>query len=326
MTVVNRYFCTLFDSGYLIKGVAMIRSLRKYSPEAFVFVLCMDSTVKDMLSILFPEGVKCIELTDIETPELLHAKSSRGVGEYCWTLSPCLPWFILENYSHVDLITYLDADLFFFSAVDPIFKEFPSKSIAIIEHRFTPRLIGRIVNGRFCVQWVSIRRDREGLRCISLWRDQCIEWCFYRLENDRMGDQKYLDQWPVLYQSCHIIQHLGAGVAPWNYAQYEFTLGKNSDLYVNGQILIFYHFHQLQILSNGGFNRLSSFYTSECPVPELVYLQYERALIEALGNLRSIQPNFDAGLKNSLSVNGRRIVQKYFPRWIRGVAHKYLGH
>lgn len=304
----------------------MIRSLRSQCPGAFVFVLCMDSKVKELLETLLPEGILCIELTEIETPELLEAKSNRGIGEYCWTLSPCLPWYVLKKYLYVDLVTYLDADLFFYSPVEPIFSEIGINSIAIIEHRFTPRLIDREVNGRFCVQWVSIRRDEEGLKCLSLWRDQCIEWCFYRLEADRMGDQKYLDRWPELYSSCHIIQHLGAGVAPWNYAQYKFELDQSSNIYVDGYKLIFYHFHQLQMLKNGRFNRLSSFYTSEQPVPDMIYLRYEDALTQVFEELRCIKPNFEAGLKSSLGVNGRRLVQKYSPRWMRQLAHKFLGH
>ena len=53
------------------------------------------------------------------------------------------------------------------------------------------------------------------------WRKQCLEWCFYKLEDGKMGDQKYLDEWPDQYASCHIIENMGAGIAPWNYSQYE---------------------------------------------------------------------------------------------------------
>jgi hypothetical protein len=322
----KHYFCTLFDSGYLAKGIAMINSLKSNCSNSHIYVLCMDSFVQEMLEQFTPGGVTCIPLVDIETPELIAAKSTRGTGEYCWTLSPCLPWYILQAFPQVDFITYLDADLFFYSSVQPIFDEIGNNSIAIIEHRFTPRLVGREVNGRFCVQWVSIRRDEEGLKCLSLWRDQCIEWCFYRLEADRMGDQKYLDKWPNLYPSCHIIQHLGAGVAPWNYAQYKFEIDHNSNIFVDGCRLIFYHFHQLQMLKNGRFNRLSSFYTSEQPVPDMIYLRYEVMLTKVLSDMRNIRPSFDKGLKSSISVDLRRLVQKYLPRWIRHLAHKFFGY
>ena len=101
----------------------------------------------------------------------------------------------------------------FYSSVEPLFEEIGDSSIAVIEHRFTPRLKYLEENGRFCVEWVSFRRDKEGLACLYRWRDQCVEWCFARLENGRMGDQKYLDEWPARYATTHVLQHPGAGLA-----------------------------------------------------------------------------------------------------------------
>ena len=39
----------------------------------------------------------------------------------------------------------------------------------------------------FCVEWNSFRRDPQGLACLKLWRDQCIEWCYYRHEDGKMN-------------------------------------------------------------------------------------------------------------------------------------------
>jgi len=69
-----------------------------------------------------------------------------------------------------------------------LFDEIGDSSIAIIEHRFSPRLKDREVNGRFCVEWNGFRRDDQGLDCLSRWRAQCIEWCYYRLEDGKMGE------------------------------------------------------------------------------------------------------------------------------------------
>ena len=319
-----RYFCTLFDSNYLLKGVAMLRSLAQNCPGARVFVLCMDPQVEAILKKLDMKHVTCIPLADIEDETLLAAKKTRGIVEYFWTLSPCLPWYVLQQNPEIDGITYLDADLLFYSPVQPLFDEIDGRSIAIIEHRFTPRMKEFEVNGRFCVEWVGFRRDEQGMACLSRWRNQCIEWCYYRLEEGRKGDQKYLDEWPDRYSSCHILQHPGAGIAPWNYAQYFFGRDAEGRITVDGAPLIFYHFHQFQMLDNGRFDRLSSLYTSEAREPEPVYQAYERTLKTILNEVRGFYPEFSAGLKKSAGVSARRWAQRYLPTGVKNVLHRLI--
>ncbi|MGO4133801.1 hypothetical protein ACEQ6A_04460 [Rhizobium brockwellii] len=323
---MTNYFCTLFDSGYLIKGMAMMESLVQWCPDAHVFVLCMDVKTQEILTASKRSYITCLALADLETPELLEAKRSRGVAEYCWTLSPCLPTFVLQHHPEIDFITYLDSDLLFYSPIRPILDEIGDSSIAIIEHRFAPRLHDREVNGRFCVEWVSFRRDEEGMGCLARWREQCIEWCYYRLEDGKMGDQKYLDEWPVLYPKCHIIAHPGAGIAPWNYEKLHFTEDSSGQILVEGAPLIFYHFHQFQLLADGDFDRLSSFYTSVCREPESVYAAYEAALMRALTEIRTISPSFSGGLREAAAVARRRWAQRYIPFGVKRVLHRLLRY
>jgi hypothetical protein len=322
----QRYFCTLFDSGYLLKGVAMLRSLALYCPTAQVYVLCMDRQTQHILEHLDLPHVHCIALSEVEDEALLKAKADRGVAEYCWTLSPCLPWHVMQNHPEIDFITYVDADLLFYSDVEPLFDEIDDASIAIIEHRFTPRLKDREVNGRFCVEWVSFRRDEQGMACLGRWREQCIEWCYYRLEDGKMGDQKYLDEWPGRYSSCHILMHPGAGIAPWNYAQYQFDRDAAGRITVQGSPLIFYHFHQFQLLDNGSFDRLSTFYTNERPEPEPIYATYEADLNARLAEVRRLVPDFKAGLKPVASVRSRRWIQQFVPFWVKELARRFLRY
>lgn len=322
--MITRYFCTLFDSNYLLKGLAMISSLTRHCPGARVFVLCMDEQTKYILEQLDLPVVSCITLAEVENEELLKVKATRGVAEYCWTLSSCFTWFVMQQRQEIDFITYLDADLLFYSGLEVLFDEIGDASIAIIEHRFTEWLKDREVNGRFCVEWVSFRRDEQGMACLSRWREQCIEWCYYRLEGNKMGDQKYLDEWPERYSSCHILMHPGAGVAPWNYGQYNFGNDEFNNITINGSPLIFYHFHQFQILKNGKYDRLSKFYTINCPEPEAVYQAYERVLGSVLSKVRSIDPKFNAGLKPIVRVMCRRFAQRYVPAWAKDVLRLFV--
>ncbi len=115
--MTTRYFCTLFDSGYLLKGLAMIRSLAQFCPNMKIYVLCMDDQTKTILERLNMPFVNCLTLMEVESEELLKAKADRGVAEYCWTLSSCFTWFVMQSYSEIDFLTYVDADLLIYSDV-----------------------------------------------------------------------------------------------------------------------------------------------------------------------------------------------------------------
>jgi hypothetical protein len=319
-----RHFCTLFDSNYLIKGVAMLRTLKHHCPDAHVHVLCMDVQTREILERLNLSDVTCLSLSEVEDEDLLAVKPGRSMAEYCWTLSPCLPWYLLQHNPQIEGITYLDADLYFFSSLQPLLAEIGDASIAIFEHRFPKAFKHLEMNGRFCVEWVGFRRDEQGMACLARWREQCIEWCFHRLEEDRMGDQKYLDHWPAKYSGVRIVQHLGAGVAPWNYSQYRFGQDREGAITVDGDPLIFYHFHQFQLLSNGSFDRLSSAYKTLGPEPGPVYEAYEAALGRVLDEVRLLRPGFSAGLKPVLRIKSQRLVQHLLPESLKKILKKVI--
>ncbi len=302
----------------------MISSLQKNCVGAHIFVLCMDDYTERLIRGLNLSYVTCIALSDIESAELLSVKVLRSIAEYCWTLSASLMSFILKNNAHVDQLTYLDADMMFYSSVEPLFEEIGESSIAIIEHRFTPRLKYLSCNGLFCVQWVSFKRDSQGLNCLEIWRNQCIDWCYDRHEDGRMGDQKYLDQWPLLFSSTHVIQHLGAGLAPWNYPNYFIEQLTDGHILVNGQQLIFFHFHQFQLIADGGFDRISSFYTIERDEPDIVYQIYENTIRKLVHEIKFIDPNFNHGFKTKKSIKIRRFANRYLSQPLKEKIKKFF--
>ncbi len=318
----KRYFCTLFDRNYLIKGLTMIKSLQEYCNNFKIFVLCMDSYTKILLDKINLSNVECIELINVENKDILIAKKSRNKREYCWTMASNFTWYLMENIQELEFITYLDADLLFFSDVERIFKEIDHSSIAIIEHRFSPPFKSLEVNGRFCVEWNSFRRDEEGMKCLNKWRKQCLDWCYYKLEDGKMGDQKFLDKWPDEYNSCHIIKDIGAGIAPWNYSQYEIK-NQHPNITINGNKLIFYHFHQFQILNNNKFFRLGKIYTAKKKEPESIYERYETQLINTLNQIRNFDKNFNSGIvKNNHNFKDK--IKQLIPRKIKNFIRKFI--
>ena len=319
---LDRHFCTLFDSNYLLKGVVMLDTLRRHCPSATVHVLCMDDATYEILGSLGMEGVERLRLPEIEDEELLRVKPGRSVAEYCWTLSAALCWYLLQHRPAIECLTYLDADLMFFSDVEPLFQEIGAASIAITEHRFVPRLRHLEAYGRFNVQWVGFRRTSPGLACLRTWRAQCIDWCFARLEDGRLGDQKYLDDWPATYAGdVHIVQHCGVGVAPWNFANHHYRVS-GGQILVDDRPLIFYHFHQFQILSGGRYDRMSSVYAGDATIPEVIYRRYEQSIEDAVKRVRTVVPGFSAGIRPAGWIRARRAVQRFLPVSVKNVLRR----
>jgi len=321
--MATKHFCTLFDSNYLLKGVVTLQTLAAQCHEAKIFVLCMDQQTYDILTRLALPKVECLTLAEVEDDALLAVKGGRSRAEYCWTLAPCLPWHLMNTRPEIDTITYVDADLMFYAPVDAIFEEIGDASISIIEHRYTKRLAHLEMQGHFNVEWVGFKRDPEGLACLSRWREQCLDWCYARIEKDRVGDQKYLDAWPSTYKSVHIIQNPGAGLAPWNFPRYRVAT-KDEQITVDGHPLIFYHFHQLQLLEGGRFSRLAALYLQEGKPPEVIYERYEAKLLEALEEVRRFFPDFTGGLLPWLPVAVRRTVQNLLPLWLKSAMRRFV--
>jgi len=203
----------------------------------------MDQPTHEILEKLHLPDLHPISLEEFERNDelLLSAKQNRSRIEYYFTCTPSLPLYILNGWPEVNLITYLDADLFFFSDPAPLFIEMNQKSIGIIGHRFPARLQYKEKYGLYNVGWLSFRKDKTGVECLNWWRKLCFEWCYDRLEDDRFADQKYLNRFPHRYGKDVILNHPGANVAPWNIENYNLKM-KESYVYVDDQPLLFFHF------------------------------------------------------------------------------------
>jgi hypothetical protein len=295
-------FCTYFDRNYLPRGLALYRSLREHCPEFKLWVLCMDVETHEALTVLALPEVEPIALQDFEGGDaaLLAAKGNRTRIEYYFTCTPALPLYVLNHWPAVDLITYLDADLYFFSSPAPLFEELGTGSIAIIGHRFPPQLRHMEKQGIYNVGWLSFRRDEQGLACLAWWREQCIAWCHDREEAGRFADQKYLDDWPSRFRSVIVLNHPGANLAPWNLNNYHLRSLNTALVLVDDAPLIFFHFHGFRKIARWLYDPGWAWYgvvpsrvlRSEVYDPYLrTLLELQRQLPPASGSRRALHRN-----------------------------------
>lgn len=243
-----RHYCTYFDSNFLSRGLALYKSLCTHEKEFLLYVLCLDDKTyvffqQNQFDYIIPIAHHEFEAGDTK---LTNCKADRSKVEYIFTCTPSLLRYILKEYN-IELLTYLDSDLFFFSSPDPVFNEIGSSSIAIIAHRFSERNKYLEIYGIYNVGFLSFRNDVEGRKCLEWWRDKCIEWCCDYVDCGRFADQKYLDEWPMLFDNVHVVAHKGANVASWNIDNYSCKVVDGIS-WVDDAPLIFYHFHGLSSL------------------------------------------------------------------------------
>ena len=286
-SVGDRVFCTLFDSNYFSRGLAMYRSLVRHCSTFVLYIFAFDDLTYRALRALGLPNVIVVSLQDFEDEDLLRVKLTRTRVEYCWTSTPAAVQYVLERAGH-RICTYLDADTYFFSPPDPLLDELGNDDVIITEHRYSSKYAAFAESyGIYNVQFVTFRATAKGLRALKWWREACLDSCELNPAEGKCGDQKYLDDWPRRFAGVHVLRHLGGGVAPWNVQQYVF---EQSDAQVRGRELrsgrtfdlVFFHFHGFKMTTWGRVHLADGGYTIGGSTFDLIYRPYIMEL-DAIG-------------------------------------------
>lgn len=317
-------FCTYFDKGFLTKGLALHSSLINNNPNAKLWILAFDKYTENVLKKMKLRGVTVISLDDFEDKELLAAKKTRNQIEYYWTCTPSLPLYIFKKNPDIKYATYLDGDLFFYSDASIGVSEIANGSMLAVPHRF-PKGMEHIAkdSGYFNVAFNTFKNDATGTKCLKRWREQCNEWCYWKLEDGKLGDQMYLDEWPKLYGKSLIqSSNIGVDAAPWNISQYKVSK-KGKYVYLNDTKLSCYHFHQFQILGPNNFSRVLG-YTLSKEVIKYIYEPYEKELKKQYKIVKKYDADFEI-ISPRTEENKTQLIRQRLAKYIGPIYWKIKG-
>ncbi len=314
-----RHYCTYFDRNYLGRGLALHQSLMTHAQPFQLHILCFDDFTFSYLSRRRLPNVHPIALAKFEKGDepLLSAKANRSRVEYYFTCTPSLPLFLMRQMPEADMITYLDADLYFFRDPEPMFEELGSRSILIIGHRFPESLRHmEASNGIYNVGWVTFRSDAAGRQCLQWWRQQCLEWCSDKVEKGQFGDQKYLDDWPTRFPNVVVSRIPGANVAPWNVGRFRIECDAAGAALIDSNPLLFYHFHNLRLLGPRLFYPGLDYYLApiNTALRTRIYAPYLKALLKLMRDAQvDLKYNVrESRLKNAIELFKFLVFQRSF--------------
>jgi hypothetical protein len=295
-----KHYCTYFDRGFLIQGLALARSLAAHDPSAVLWVLALDAETAAVLREIGGPGIRVVPLAELEAgdPALAAAKTNRTTVEYFFTLSPCWPRWLLGIHPEITQLTYLDADLFFFASPAGIHAAMAAAgaSVLVTGHRFPSWLSHYERHGRFNVGILSFANDAAGRDCLDDWRSRCLKWCHDRLEDGKYADQKYLDAWPEqMGAKLLVLEQPGVNLAPWNWAGARCEITAGGGVLVGGAPLVLFHFARFRPLLGTWWWQSGQLDYGVMPwgLRQSIYGPYWRALAGARTKIAARRPGFD---------------------------------
>jgi 2-polyprenyl-3-methyl-5-hydroxy-6-metoxy-1,4-benzoquinol methylase len=324
-----RYYCTLFDSNYLSRGLALHKSLLAQSSKDFkLFILPMDQACYESLQKLKLKNVDIISFEDFLSHDLKEAMKNRTWAEFCWTCSSAILEYCFNRFG-LHQCTYLDSDIYFYNDPELAFEEFKENSGALItKHNFSIQHDQSRSSGIYCVQFMPFNNNALGREILNDWYSKCLASCELNPAEGKCGDQKYLDEWPEKFKGVVESKEFGLGIAPWNVQKIR-KIDRGFVTLDDGQVykIIFYHFHGLKVFFNSDVKLTGSRYEISDEVKSFFYDEYLDVLTEvnsflALHEIR----NYHGAQPGTVSIPGIKTFLKKILRYCRSFKINNVNH
>lgn len=294
------HYCTYFDRGFLIQGLALWRSLAAHDANAVLWVLAFDDYSAELLSEFNEPRLRVVRLAELENadPEFAATRSGRSAVEYYFTSSPCWLRWLLQEHPEIGRLVYIDADLFFFGSPTAIGEAMDAAgaSVLLTPHRFHPWQRHYERYGRYNKGCLAFRNDAAARACLDDWRARCLAWCHDQPSEGRYADQGYLTAWPEQFGSAvHVLDHAGVNLAPWNWQSHPIAWDAAGRPRFDGRPLVAFHFSRFRPLHGDWWWRSGQLQCGIMPwrLRQAIYRPYWRALVEARAELAAKRPGLD---------------------------------
>jgi lipopolysaccharide biosynthesis glycosyltransferase len=280
---MKRFICTYFDINYLGRGMALYHSLINCSHDNFtLYVLGLDNETCDYFVKNPQKNLVCISLNSYIEYFNIDLNRFASRREFYFSLTPSWCLYLLNRFQEIDILTYLDADVFFFQSIEALYDDLGSHSIGMARQHFSwfKKLFFKH-SGNFNVGVNLFRNNQAGLKCLSEWKHSCDSWKADDPNNSLsfFSDQLYLDEWPLLYpESLRIFENKGINLAPIHMRSCQITK-KEGIYFVDDTPVVVYHFMQLTKTANDTWhtNSASNFFSMTGIIKEM-YENYIKIL------------------------------------------------
>ncbi len=287
----NFLLCSIVTEAYLTRAMALYASIKQHNQNFHMWLCAVDDGAERSLEALRLKHATIVPLRDLMTPQLEQVRQSRSVKEFCWTLKSFFVQHLFQNLK-LKRVLYLDCDMYLYTDLKYIFREWHTYSFMMCTQRADVKTEKEC--GYYQAGLLGIKNDDYGNRVLNWWKDRCFEWCYNVRDeqNNRFGDQKYLEKVPYDFENIKVVTNFGINAAPWNLilndSGYDITL-ENNQVFMNNVKLCAFHFGSIGINGYGNYDIWVHHPVNPNPaLVELVYQPYFAQLDRMQGILSGI--------------------------------------
>lgn len=254
-TNVLNTFCTIITANYYPKALTLYTSLQQFDPAVQLQILVSDNQpVPSSFKRL--AGISLIPVNNLSGYPLvndLYTKYAHTDPDFFrWSLKPVFINYLLEQ--SFEKVLYIDCDMFFFNDYRFLFAELDNSSILLTPHwRNSDPLVDKdsflalFTSGIFSAGFIGA--NKKAVPALRWWANACHFMMGPRIEMGIHDDQKYLDIFPIKFESTKIIRHRGCNIGAWNLEECRRELIEGKVM-INGEFpIIFIHFDDMMVQS-----------------------------------------------------------------------------
>jgi hypothetical protein len=236
--------CTIADSTYAPKAIAMLTSALIHMPDCQHFLLDIDnSKPKIHESPITVLSLKDIGLSESEIESL---RLKYNVIEFATAVKPTLLNALVKR--DFRSVTYLDPDIFVTSAISEAMEIAENHEVVVVPHRCHPPqipnsefeiMLNRV--GIFNFGFVTLSKNSKTL--LDWWQKKTFESGSMNWYQGQFTDQKWGDFFPAYFKTF-ILKHPGYNVASWNIDERPLMHLPSGEITASDEPLRFIHFSQ----------------------------------------------------------------------------------
>ncbi len=265
---------TVVTCSHMHRARVLLASVARYLPEARCYAVLAD---RDQDGRLGAQPFEVIPLESLPVPDMPGFVRRYGPAELSFATKP---WGLAELFRRgFDRVIYFDSDVVVYSSLQPMLEVLDDAAIVLTPH-LTSEGVGDVgefertilLAGAYNAGFIGLSRDPSAERFLGWWQDKLLHHCRIDIERGMVGDQRWLDLVPGLFDGVRILRHPGWNFAWWNMLRRPVTMVEGA-LRAGGEPLVFVHYSGL--VSAASFaGRRANEDAAECVAPEI------RALID----------------------------------------------